>query len=186
MEQLLSRAEDLERSEQLLFDSKTVHVHSRPAESALPAETGWPLLHPMTAAGTTTRTTLLNRWYPALAVLSCIMLCRSAWPNIRTGEPVRSTSRLSKTAWWIFKTLGKNSWGSSSNSPLNLHPVDLTKDMTNSGIGAKTGLNSLNYNENKASQSLDLDCVWYKFHLNFLNFSCYFVYSHSYIYIYII
>lgn len=86
----------------------------------------WRPRRPMTAAvKTMTRMTLLIGWYPAPAVPSFTMLCRSAWPNTRTGECARARSRLSKTAWWISKTHGTTSWGGSTQRPFNPHPAEL-------------------------------------------------------------
>lgn len=87
--------------------------------------TGWRPLHRMTAAGKMMKMTLLNRWYPALAVPSYIMLCKSAWLNTRTGEPARTRFRVSKTAWWIPEMPGNNSYWNSSQHPQSLHPAEL-------------------------------------------------------------
>lgn len=102
-------------------------VLSRSTESAPCIETEWRPLHPTTAAvRTMMRTTPLNGWYPALAVPSYTMPCRSVWLNTRTGVCARNRSRLSKTAWWTSKSPGKNSWWSStSQPPLRLRPAEL-------------------------------------------------------------
>lgn len=89
-------------------------------------ELGWRPPHPMTAAvKMRRRMTLLIGWYLAPDVLSYITLCRSAWLSTRTGECARARCRLSKTAWWISKMHGKNSWGGSSKPPSSLRPAEI-------------------------------------------------------------
>lgn len=116
----------------------------RPTKSAPCIETGWRPLHPMTAAvKTMTRMTLLSGWYPALAVLSYTMQCRSAWLNTRTGECARARSRLSKTAWWTSKNarkeqLRKQQAASTQSAPSwTTTPHTHTKDCTQSNYSGQ-------------------------------------------------